>query len=69
MVAAAGGVARSRRMRRPGSVWRVEVSMSHRQTPGGRKAATVRSEMLMPYFMALLDDYIAEYSKNHKNIE
>lgn len=30
----------------------------------GEIVATVRSDMLMPYFMALLDDYITEYSKN-----
>ena len=30
----------------------------------GEIVATVRSDMLMPYFMTLLDDYIAEYSKN-----
>ena len=31
----------------------------------GEIVATVPTETLMPHFMAMLDDHIAEYSKNH----
>ena len=35
----------------------------------GEIVTTVSNELLMPLFMSMLDDYIAEYSKNKKNRE